>query len=255
MYKKMMLTKETKDEVCYAKSNEQETETLQEIDTLPDIEVPDIEVKEEKKQDDFFQPRQRDTLFWCLYVLHHGMNDYIDIGFNYGVKELEEKQRLAVYIRENTSRIKGTNHKVTNVLIQEILSELLTSQKDTSLNVLGALCVFYNMNILLVDADERCMLEFLISKEMDHDTKTYVLYKDKFGKYRAQLEWLSLTRIQEMREKYMVLDSYSRPIKASSHFKSQELVDLAKKLGVYDENRKYKKQELYDVIHELCKWK
>jgi len=69
------------------------------------------------------------------------------------------------------------------------------------------------------------------------------------------LEWISTSRILEMRDKYMVLDSYSRPIKAMSNYKVQELEEMARKLSVYDENRKYKKSELYDKIHELCVWK
>ena len=168
------------------------------------------------------------------------------------MKELEEKQKLAAFIKANGARIKGTNYKVTNVLIQEILSELLTSQKETSMAVLIALTVFYNINVLLVDANDRCMLEFWSNKEDALDGKTYILRKDKYGKYRAQLEWISSSRVAEMRDRYMVLDSYMRPMKAASNYKVDELIELARKLAVYDENKKYKKSDLYDVVHELC---
>jgi len=241
-YRKFMLTKES-------------IVTPNPVSENGDIEIPTIieetEVEAEVKR---FQPKQSDTLFRCLYVLNHGMGEYMNIGHNYGVKELEEKQRLAAFIRENASSIKGTNHKVTNVLIQEILSELLTSQKETSLHVLGALVVYYGMNVFIIDAHDRCMLEYLVSKDMNDETKTYVLYKDKFGKYSAQLEWLSSASIAELREQHIVLENYLRPMKAVSTYKTDELIELARRLSVYDENKKYKKTELYDAVHELCKW-
>jgi hypothetical protein len=242
-YKKFMLSK---DAAIHTNSVPVNID-VEKIDTVPQVE-------EKFEKEELFQPKQNDTLFWSLYVLYHGMGEYMNIGHNYGVKELEEKQRLATFVRENKFKIKGTNHKVTNVLIQEILSELLTSQKETSLHVLGAFTVFYNINILLVDANQRCMLEYLDNKEMDNNTKTYILYKDKYGKYRAQLEWISSSRIQEMRQQYIVLENYLRPMKAAAAYKVEELAELARRLSVYDENKKYKKSELYDVVHELCKW-
>ena len=297
-YQKFMLTKDMREAFVFAKPDVAYSETVAEgIDAPPTVYEPTASVDATWE----FQPKQSDTLFWCLYAINYGTNDYNNIGFNYGVKELEEKQKLAAFIKANGARIKGTNYKVTNVLIQEILSELLTSQKETSMAVLIALTVFYNINVLLVDANDRCMLEFWsnkqqyppgtqenynsfssrnpiiekgkefecpegagggkgepgvppTNKEDALDGKTYILRKDKYGKYRAQLEWISSSRVAEMRDRYMVLDSYLRPMKAASNYKVDELIELARKLAVYDENKKYKKSDLYDVVHELCKW-
>jgi hypothetical protein len=248
-YQKYMLYSATKNNTIYS-MQPVEASCIKEIDIVPSS---CIEMCEKNRE--HFQPGQSDTLFWCLYVVNHGMDEYLNIGHNYGVKELQEKQRLAAFINNNKSKVKGTNYKVTNVLIQEILSELLTSQKETSMHVLIALTVFYGINILIVDADDRCMLEFLSSKEIDESTQTYVLYKDKYGKYSVQLEWISPSQIVDMRNKYNVLENYLRPMKAVSTYKVDELVELARKLCIYDENKKYKKSELYDAVHELCKWK
>jgi hypothetical protein len=247
-----MLTKEIKDDFIYSVTKREPTLDVQKFDTEKVVN----QYQDRKLEHEFFQPRQQDTLFWCLYVIHHEHTDYERIGHNYGVKELEEKQRLAKFINENKLRIKSTNHKVTNVLIQEILSELLTSQKETSLSVLGALTVFYDINIILICSEGRCMLEYwAVADQQDSERHTHVLYKDKYGKYRAQLEWISTGRLIELREKYIVLDNYMKPMKAASHYKVQELVDLARRLSIYDENKKYTKVELYDAIHNLCVWK
>lgn len=245
-YQKFMLSKTLKDASALPQTDVTYTETIEEEIKAPPIIEEMVE---------FYQPKQNDTLFWCLYIIHYGMKDYNNIKFNYGVKELEEKQRLATFIRENASRVKDTNYKVTNVLIQEILSELLTSQKETSLSVLCALTVFYNINVLIVDADDRCMLEFWANKEQNSSLNTYVLRKDKYGKYSVQLEWIAPSRLIEMREKHLVLDSYMRPLKAASNYKVEDLVELAKRLSIYDENKKYKKSDLYESIQDLCRWK
>lgn len=249
-YQQYMLTKTVKEILSSSKSDIEYTKSSDEI--IPPPEIADIIIEEKA---DCFQPKQSDTLFWCLYIIHHGMLEYNNIGFNYGVKELEEKQLLASFIRENAVRIKSTNYKMTNVLIQEILSELLTSQKETSLSVLGAFTVFYNINIFIIDSDDRCMLEFWANKEQNSSLNTYLLRKDKYGKYRVQLEWIAPSRIIELREKHIVLDSYLRPLKAVSNYKVEELTELAKRLKIYDENKKYKKSDLYESIQELCRWK
>ena len=250
-YKKFMLTKETKDDFVYSAMKREPVVVAIKIENQDKDKDKELEPEVE-----LFQPKQQDTLFWCLYVLHHGQREYQRIGHNYGVKELEEKQRLAAFMNQNKSRIKSTNHKVTNVLVQEILSELMTSQKETSLSVLGALTVFYDMNVLLICPEGRCMLEYwAVADEQDSQRHTYVLFKDKYGKYRAQLEWISTGRLIELREKYMALDNYMKPMKAASHYKVQELVDLARRLSIYDDNKKYTKVELYNAVHELCVWK
>jgi len=69
------------------------------------------------------------------------------------------------------------------------------------------------------------------------------------------MEWISASRLIELREKYIVLDNYMKPMKAASHYKVQELVELARRLSIYDDNKKYTKVELYNAVHELCVWK
>jgi hypothetical protein len=212
---------------------------------------------EKPSTDEYITPRQFDTLFWCLYIIHHGYNDYTQIAHNYGVRELEEKQKVFEFVKKNTSFIKNTNYKLTNVAIQEILSELMTVQKVTSMNVMIAMCVYYNINILIVDANEKCMMEFWANKSqipsMDkinekNDAETYVLRKNKLGKYKLQMENIGASKIREMQEKYLVLESYLKPLKTISGYKVDELETIARKLGVFQENKKYKKSDLYELV-------
>ena len=214
------------------------------------IEGHNEEEVEKERAKEFIEPKQHDSLFWCLYIIVHGYAEYKQVGHNYGVKELEEKQKYIAYLKENKLAVKNTNYKVTNVAIQEMQSEFMTVQKKTSFLCLIAMSVYYNINIFIIDEAKSTMLEFLSNKDIV-DTKSYVLYTTKFGKYKCGIENLSTSTIMEFREKYIVLDSYLRPLKAASNYKVDELEAILKKLGKYDENKKYKKQELYDRIHEI----
>jgi len=257
---KYMLTTENKDTIINNSNS---------IENVLSSEQPKIEETEEEKQEsntrkeELYQPKQQDTLFWCLYIMNYGYNDYLQIDHNYGVKELEEKQKISKFMKENVVRIKNTNYKLTNVAIQEVLSELLTSQKETSLLCLIVMIVYYNINILIINENTKCMLEFWCNKDRmpstnssseESDALTYVLYKTDNGKYKLQYENIGSFQINDLKEKYVVLESYNKYIKAISNYKVEELEDMAKKFGVFDETKKYKKAELYELVGNNCKF-
>jgi len=198
-------------------------------------------------------PTQQDTLFWCIYIANHGYAEYLQITRNYGVKELEIKKQVADHIQKNPTKMKQVNTKITKIMIQEILSELLTSQKETSLLCLYGLVVFYTMNVILVDPTERFMLEFI--SDTSAESPTFVLYKDTYGKYKINTQPLTLDQISELRTKMTSLENYTKPLKAVSQYKLSELEDLAKKIGIYNETKKYKKNGLYEELAASCMWR
>jgi len=198
-------------------------------------------------------PTQQDTLFWCIYIANHGYAEYLQITRNYGVKELEIKKQVADHIQKNPTKMKQVNTKITKIMIQEILSELLTSQKETSLLCLYGLVVFYTMNVILVDPTERFMLEFI--SDTSTESSTFVLYKDTYGKYKINTQPLTLDQISELRTKMTCLENYMKPLKAVSQYKLSELEDLAKKIGIYNETKKYKKNGLYEELAAACMWR
>jgi len=255
-----MLTSENKDTIINNSINNENLITLNE----PKLEeTTELSQKMNIQKEELFQPKQQDTLFWCLYIMNYGYNDYLQIEHNYGVKELEEKQNISKFMKENIVRIKNTNYKLTNIAIQEILSELLTSQKETSLLCLIVMIVYYNINILIINETTKCMLEFWCNKDKitsisgsneENDALTYVLYKTDNGKYKLQYENIGSFQINNLREKYVVLENYNKYIKAVSNYKVEELEDIAKKFGVFDETKKYKKAELYELVGNNCKF-
>jgi len=257
---KYMLTTENKDTII---NNSNTNENVISSDEHKIEESEELSRESHIKKEELYQPKQQDTLFWCLYIMNYGYNDYLQIAHNYGVKELEEKQNISKFMKENVVRIKNTNYKLTNVAIQEVLSELLTSQKETSLLCLIVMIVYYNINILIINENTKCMLEFWCNKDRipsinnsneEGDALTYVLYKTDNGKYKLQYENIGSFQINDLKEKYVVLESYNKYIKAISNYKVEELEDMAKKFGVFDETKKYKKAELYELVGNSCKF-
>jgi hypothetical protein len=187
-----------------------------------------------------------DSLFWCLYIIHHGYAEYKQIGHNYGVKELEEKQKVSEFIKKNTASVKRTNYKLTNIAIQEVLSEFMTIQikKQVSYPCFIALCVYYNINIILIEENGKSLLEFI----NDTNNKTFVIYKMKTGKYKINVDPLDPDAISEFKTKYIVLYSYLKPLKPIATYTVEDLTIMLTKLGNREEQKKYKKQDLYQAI-------
>jgi hypothetical protein len=217
--------------------------------SLKSVPTPVSEEKETEKVA-LFSPSQPDTLFWCIYTAVHGFNDYMEIDRNYGVKELEIKKQIADSLQKDASKIKNTNVKVTKVAIQEVLSDLLTTQKETNHMCLLAMISHYNINVILVDPTDRFYLEYTSNSE-----STFVLYKDTFGKYGMILDPVPNDWLSEFRTNKIRLESYLKPLRAVSTYKTDELDSLMQRVGGFDETKKYKKPELYDLISESIRWK
>jgi hypothetical protein len=233
---------ETKLDECLEKSNE--VEICDQEPPVPSVptsfHAPSILPK---IQNDYISPKLPDSLFWCIYIAANGYDEYLEIHRNYGVKELEIKKNVADMVKETPSVFKLTNYKMTKVSIQEILSELLTSQKETSMISLIAIIIFYKVNIVLLNPTTKCVLELISNK--DSELPYYVLIKEE----------LSKEDIEVRKEEWFCLESYLKPLKPISSYKAEELITISKKLAIHDSEEKLKKPELYEKISEYAKWK
>jgi len=224
---------------------EQQVETM-----LPEAPV----ITTAPEQIEYLSPKHQDTLFWCIYIAVFGYNDYLQVSRNYGVKELEVKQTVGNWIQKNQGKMKEANIKITKVAIQEILSELLTSVKETSIMSMVGMIVYFKINIILVDSTGALMLEFKANKDND-SYPTYVLQKDSYGKYKLRSDSLDVMQVNEFKKTMVCLESYLKPLKPLSTYHIDDLKNIARRLGGFDENYKYKKPELYEELNEAMKWK
>ena len=203
------------------------------------------------RDDGFIWPRQNDTLFWCMFIIAHGYNEYMQVGRNYGVRELAEKQRVLEFIKTHRAEMKATNIRMTNIAIQEIQSELMTSQRDTSMMALVALAVYYRVNLIIMGINEKCMMEIRSSTDYE-GIPTYLIQKMAQGKYKIRPENLSRTRMETLRREVVSLHSFEKSLAPMSAFKVADLQELYTKLG-FSDTKKVGKAEMYRQIGEVCK--
>jgi hypothetical protein len=231
---------------------------LEVIPNKTTIQMP-MEKEPEKSQEapsienEFISPTHQDTIFWCIYIAIHGYNDYIQVSRNYGVKELETKQKIGNWIQANPGKMKQTNIKITKAAVQEILSELLTSIKDTSYLTMIGMLIYYNINVIMISANGKTMVEFISNKDIDQPT--YVLHKDQYGKYKLQINPINTVQITELKQRLFCLESYLKPLKPISTYQIGHLNEIAMKVGIQFENKKIKKTDIYNEIYSYLEWK
>lgn len=224
-----------------------------EYNETKDIVIEPPPLIDENPSIEFISPTHQDTLFWCLYIIMYGHNDYIQVSRNYGVKELEVKKHIGDLIRKDPNMLKKANIKITKAAVQEIMSELLTSVRDTSYLTMMGMLAIYKMNIIMISANGKTMVHFV--SNIDVEQPTYVLHKDNFGKYKLQVEPVSKEQIIELKTRLFCLDSYLKPLKTVSNYKVDDLYAIARQVGIFNENKKYKKGDLYDELNDALMWK
>jgi len=205
-------------------------------------------------KDSWFEPLQKDTIFWCVFAFIYGHTEYLMVGSRYGNRELEEKTKMITFFNGSKKQLKNTNHKITNINIQEILSEFLSLQNETTFLGIIGLVTFYKIRILVVDETKKLYLEF--APVDDPDCKTCILYKNTsvkgFIKYRMNMTADTEESYKSIMTNMLRLEHYSKPLRAISSYKVSELEDIAALLGI---PTNAKKPELYARISEFCNWK
>lgn len=195
---------------------------------------------------DKFEPRQKDTLFWCFYVLHMGFDKYAMIGNKHFVEEKELKFKLIELIRSKKDVLKM--HKI------KPLSELeddLANKQQISLKTFIALCIVNNISVFVVDKHKYYES---INVTSDQDSCIHIIHKTIGEPVKYFVDLLSTEeKINNYREKYYHVQTLDNKLKSLSSYKYDELIEICKKLGIDLENnnpatKKKTKAELYEMI-------
>ena len=196
---------------------------------------------------DVYYPEKKDTLFWCLYIAKNGLNAYNAITQGYSNIEMQEKQQIMESIKTQPSRLKNTNVKITNVAIQEIMSDIVTNSV-LNVSTLIAMAVFYRARIILTK-EKKFYINICPTDEYEH---TLIFHKNARGDYGIDT-CVTESKIQQIETEQFRLNRYDRPLDAVSNFTVDDLRKLSVRLGV-DQTVKYKKSELYQEATRRCLW-
>jgi hypothetical protein len=194
-----------------------------------------------------FSPVNTDTLFWCAYVIAKGDAEYAMIGNRYKNTEIEEKQKMIDFIKANPDAIKSS-FKISAVKMKEIMSELMMDKK-TSWTAFLAMCVYYKFSAII--CYKRTFLEFSV-KGADN---TYLFHRDAAGHITVDTSELDEQEMKDIRDTRICLGhNPEKPLKAASHYKMDDLTDMADKLAISCGQNKWKKADWYEAILKELEW-
>ena len=113
--------------------------------------------------------------------------------------------------------------------------------------------LFFKINVIMLDPTGKFILEF-VSDDHTSEHPTFMIKKDTKGRYSIKFDPISVTEIETLKNEKMLLHNHLKPIKSASAYKVNELEELARKVGIFDETISYKKYELYSIVINTIKW-
>lgn len=214
----------------------------------------EVEVQVPMQVNTNYYLKQKDSLFWCFFILKYGISKYeMEIGNQHFVVEKQEKFHYIETLRQNKELLKM--HKIKPL---SGIEDDLANKERISIKTFFALCIIENINILLVD--KRKIYEI----QMNDDSVINVVHRNSIS-YEHYIELdATVESITKYRETYFKVSGFEDTIKAMSAYKVTELMELCDKLGINIESKskesngknessiikktKYSKKDIYEFI-------
>ena len=206
------------------------------------------------KKETNYKPKQKDSLFWCFYILKKGFSNYeMEINNQYFVVEKAEKFKYIDLIRKNKNILKI--HKIKP--LTELEDDLANKDK-ISPKTFFALCILENINVILVD--KRKIFE-LICIDIDDTHPVNIIHRNnKTYEHHIELD-VTMEMIQKYRDTYYKMSSFDSMLKSIGSYKLDELIELCKQLNIpidninnntnnntNNKNKKPTKKDIYELL-------
>lgn len=183
---------------------------------------------------DLFEPREKDSLFWCFYIMKNGQTAYDLLDHRNFIVEKKLKIDYVEQIRNEKEKIKM--YKFTTLTH---LESNLANDDRIDIPTFLSLCVVENLNITIVK--KRTYFELL----MNDGTETHTIHcldNYKHGYNQTIPDKQTLLKI----------DNIAKPMKSISSYKVSELTEICEQLKISTINEKTcknkNKNELYESI-------
>lgn len=199
-----------------------------------------------ENQSRIWTPNERDTLFWCFYIMVKGIDTYKQMINRNIVVEKQLKIEYIDKFRENKTLVKthrlGPLSHIENMLLNESCIDMKTFQ---------ALCILDNVSCVFTFG--KCYHEINIDKDDevgDDISNIHTIVSDSAINERKKYSYRSNTTLDSInlvRNTMFYVDNLSKPVKAMTSYKLEELIDMCNRLQIEIEP-KLKKKELYERI-------
>lgn len=193
----------------------------------------------DNKTKEIFIPSEKDSLFWCFYIMKYGEIQYEmfenknivtekKIKIDYVEKMRKEKQIIKTYKFSTLTNLENNLANESNLCLTSFLS----------------LCAVENFNILVIK--NKTFFELRMNDTEDFFI-IYQLNGTRFGLKNSKCEEVNI-----LKEPLFKIDNIGKPMKAIAAYKLQDLLDISKKLSIETinttTNKTKNKKDLYENI-------
>lgn len=226
------------DEANIKKALEMKINSTNRHSTLKDSNKVNYEKQDLIKKPALFVPREKDTLFWCFYLMKHGDVKYEMLEYKNILTEKTLKIEYVEKIRKEKQTVK-TYKFATLTHIENNLA----NENQLDVKTFLTLCAIENLNILFVK--NKTYYELLMNDSNELHT-VHLLQNYKYG------HEINPIGAEQIKTALYKLDNIDKPIKSMSGYKLSELVEMCEKLAIdivnKDTNKSKNKKELYESI-------
>ena len=203
-----------------------------------------LQIKPEKTESIFF-PLEKDSLFWCFYIMKNGEASYEMIDF----KNLIVEKKIKIEYVEKLRKEKQLLKTYKFATLTHIENQLANEQR-IDINTFLTLCVLENLNVFYIS--KNTYYELLMN-----DTSVIHLIKKGFvngNKYVANFGYKINNKESEeltnYKNDFYKIDNIDKPIKSISAYKVKELTDFCIKLSIETINNETKKNKNKNELYE-----
>ena len=233
------------------------------------------------KKSKSIKPLQRDSLFWCYYILKNGHSSYEQISSYENIPYVKEKQmkiQIVEKLRDSLERNKLKQIKLCSI---DHIENQLANENTIDLSTFFSLCFVDNIQVFYFKG--KCYYTSLPEKyswmsnepfeenkmktrecdetsfesiyhpdgngeeDDDYDFSTIHILKQTSGKY-----WMEETNISDIDwEKCYRIKNIAKPINAVSAYTAPQIKEMASMFGLEISGKK--KQEIYDQLKSFIK--
>jgi hypothetical protein len=203
------------------------------------------ELNESKKQtkpnSEFFIPRQKDSLFWCFYIMQNGLEKYDEIE-SHGITIVTEKQ-LKIGFVEKLRKEKQLIKTYKFASLTHIENQLVNENK-IDMNTFLTLCVLENLNVYCLK--KKTYFELL----MNDTNNIHVVNLMEYGKFGYKNIDEGNECIEKYKQTLFQIENIEKPLKTLSAYKVSELTEFCTKLDISLINEKTSKKKTKNELYE-----
>ena len=182
---------------------------------------------------------QIDSLFWCLYVMKHGMFKYDQLT-NHFTAHQDGKRDEVMRLREGAKALKqSTGIKFTASAIETDIMSIMTVRAFQVLVHLNSL------NAVFMNPHNRVYAEFI--SDAVSNKPVYLIKRIDNKTTRLSMTQATDHELTSLRATHYRIENVQKPMKAVSAYTVAELTEMCHTLKI-QLSPKIKKQELYDLI-------